>query len=140
MRRGVVALGAALGAGCGDGTEGSGEGDAAGGGSSGGVAGSSGGTQRWDAVYQMNRLRLATAPGDVFGGTQSLEMSVPRQDAELSNATDELLSPERDSLHLRYSSKFDAPFDVVGSSHNGAMIAAWLDGALVADFGPKAAP
>jgi hypothetical protein len=78
--------------------------------------------QRWDAVYQMDQIRLATA--DVFAGSQSLEFTVPQQMAELSNAVDKILAEERDVLFLRYYSKFQPPFDVVGSSHNGAMISA----------------
>jgi hypothetical protein len=79
---------------------------------------------RWDAVYQMNQLRMATERDNVFAGAQSLEMNVPQQDEELSNATDKVLTDERDVLFLRYYSKFQPPYDVVGSSHNGSMISA----------------
>lgn len=81
-------------------------------------------SQRWDVVYQMDQLRIATEGDDVYAGAQALEMSVPQQDDELSNATDKILTTERDVLFLRYYSRFQAPFDVVGSSHNGAMISA----------------
>jgi hypothetical protein len=37
---------------------------------------------------------------------------------------DRLVSPQLDALFLRYYSKFDASFDVTGSSHNGCMISA----------------
>lgn len=79
---------------------------------------------RWDNVYQENLIRFAAEPGNVFAGGKSLEFTVPQQDAELSNATDKIVSPERDELYLRYYSKFQAPFDVVGSSHNGSSISA----------------
>ncbi len=80
--------------------------------------------ENWDAVYQMQELRLATEPGNVYFGAQALEFTVPQQSAELSNATDKILTQERDALHLRYYSRFQPPYDVVGSSHNGSMISA----------------
>jgi hypothetical protein len=85
---------------------------------------------RWDAVYQRNQIRMATETENVFAGAQSLEFTVPEMDEELSNATDKVLTDERDVLFLRYYSKFQPPYDVVGSSHNGSMISAhyFIDG------------
>jgi hypothetical protein len=80
--------------------------------------------QVWDAVYQMPQIRIATEPENVYAGKQALELTVPQQDNELSNATDKILGQERDALFLRYYSKFQPPFDVVGSSHNGSSISA----------------
>jgi hypothetical protein len=80
--------------------------------------------QRWDAVYQLNQIGLATAAANVYAGDQALEFNVPQQNDELSNATDKILSDELDALFLRYYSKFQPPFDVEGSSHNGSMISA----------------
>jgi hypothetical protein len=80
--------------------------------------------QRWDAVYQENQIRFASEPGNFYAGKQALEFTVPQQNNELSNATDKIVNPERDVLFLRYYSKFQAPYDVVGSSHNGSMISA----------------
>lgn len=80
--------------------------------------------QRWDAVFQMDQIRLATEPQNLVAGQQALEFTVPQQDAELSNSTAKILTEELDVLYLRYYSKFDTPFDVVGSSHNGASISA----------------
>jgi hypothetical protein len=78
---------------------------------------------RWDAaVFQVDQIALSTAPEDVFAGNQALQFTVPQQDAELSNATDKVVSPELDVLYLRFYSKFRGPYDIVGSSHNGAMI------------------
>jgi hypothetical protein len=77
---------------------------------------------RWDAVYQLQEIRLASEPENVFFGQRSLEFNVPQQDAELSNATDKILTNELDVLYLRYYSRFQPPYDVVGSSHNGSMI------------------
>src|SRR5690606_1420143 len=85
---------------------------------------------RWDAVYQSDRIRFATEPENVYAGAQALEFEVPQQDAELSNATDKIVAPELDLLFLRYYAKFEPPYDVVGSSHNGSMISAhyFIDG------------
>ena len=85
---------------------------------------------RWDAVYQMDQIRMATETENVFAGSQSLEFTVPQQDEELSNATDKVVSDELDVLFFRYYSKFQPPYDVVGSSHNGSMISAhyFIDG------------
>jgi hypothetical protein len=80
--------------------------------------------QKWDVLYQMQQIRIATEAQNVFSGSQSLEFTVPQQNAELSNATDKILTNELDALYLRYYSKFQPPYDVVGSSHNGSMISA----------------
>lgn len=79
-------------------------------------------SQRYDAVY--NDVSLATAPADVYAGKQALEFTLPAQNTELSNAVDKVLSPEQDVVFMRYYSKFDTAFDVVGSSHNGGSISA----------------
>ncbi len=78
----------------------------------------------WDAVYQNQDVRIATEPGNFHGGQKGLEFKVPQMNGELSNATDKIVNPERDVLFLRYYSKFQPPYDVVGSSHNGSMISA----------------
>ena len=86
--------------------------------------------QRWDAVYQNQYVGIATDPANVYAGSQALEFTLPQQTAELSDATDKVVSPEQDVLFLRYYSKFMPPYDVVGSSHNGAGISAhyFVDG------------
>jgi hypothetical protein len=78
----------------------------------------------WESVHHYDRIQFATEGDDVFAGAQSLQFTIPQQDDELSNATNKWVSPELDALFLRYYSKFDAPYDVVGSSHNGSMISA----------------
>lgn len=80
--------------------------------------------KKWDAVYQMQEIRIATEPENIYAGQQALEFRVPQQNNELSNAVDKVLSQELDVLYLRYYSKFQPPYDVVGSSHNGSMISA----------------
>lgn len=85
---------------------------------------------RYDNVYQLDQIRFATEPENRYAGAQALEFTVPQQEAELSNAVDKVVSPELDVLFLRYYSKFQPPYDVVGSSHNGSMISAhyFIDG------------
>jgi hypothetical protein len=85
--------------------------------------------QVWDAVYQNQYVSIATEPANVNGGSQALEFTIPQQDAELSDAADKVLDEALDVLHLRYYSKFQPPYDVIGSSHNGASISAqYFDG------------
>jgi len=83
----------------------------------------------WNAGVYHN-ARIATESGNVFAGSQSLEFYSPQQDEELSNGVARGLSEELDILFLRFYSKFDGSFDVVGSSHNGGGISAhyFVDG------------
>jgi hypothetical protein len=80
--------------------------------------------KKWDNFYQQSGTAFSTSGDSVFAGKQSLEFTVPQQDAELSNAVDKLINPELDALYLRYYARFQAPYDVVGSSHNGSSISA----------------
>ncbi len=80
--------------------------------------------QRWDAVYQNQYVGLTVLAANVYAGKKALEFTLPQQTAELSDATDKVVSPEQDLLFLRYYAKFQPPYDVVGSSHNGSSISA----------------
>jgi hypothetical protein len=80
--------------------------------------------KNWSAVYQNQYVTIATDTANVYAGNKALEFTLPKQTAELSDATDKMISPERDVLFLRYYSKFQPPYDVVGSSHNGSSISA----------------
>ncbi len=75
---------------------------------------------KWDVAF--NNRSIATDPANVFAGKQSLEFLSPKQTTELSNGVARTLKEERDVLFLRWYSKFDGSFDVVGSSHNGGGI------------------
>lgn len=79
---------------------------------------------RWDAVYQNQYVGITTTAANVFVGKQAVEFTLPQETAELSDATDKVLTTEQDVLFLRYYSKFQPPYDVVGSSHNGSSISA----------------
>jgi MYXO-CTERM domain-containing protein len=77
---------------------------------------------RWDNTFQQDQTRIATETENVWAGAQSVEFTLPQQDAELSNAVVKAVAPEREVFFLRYYSKFSTPFDLVGSSHNGSVI------------------
>jgi len=81
-------------------------------------------TSRWSEAYHVANLRIATESGNVFHGGRALEFSVPKTGNEVSNTVVKYVSPERDSLFLRYYAKFDPSFNVIGSSHNGCTISA----------------
>lgn len=80
--------------------------------------------RKWDSVFQDRCIRIAEEAANVHGGRRALEFTVPRQEAELSNAVQKHLREERDILFLRYYSKFEKDFDQTGSSHNGGGISA----------------
>jgi hypothetical protein len=84
---------------------------------------------RWNAGVYHN-ADIETDGAHVYAGSPSLRFTSPRQDAELSNGVARAVSPELDLLFLRFYSKFDPSFDVVGSSHNGGGISAhyFVDG------------
>jgi hypothetical protein len=86
-----------------------------------GVAGLTG---RWNQAYHTANIRIATESGNVFGGGKALEFTVPQTTSEVSNTVVKFVNPERDALFLRFYSKFDAGFDVIGSSHAGGTISA----------------
>jgi hypothetical protein len=65
-----------------------------------------------------------TDPTNVYRGSKSLEFMLPQQTSELGDTADKLLAEEQDVFYLRYYSKFQPPFDVIGSSHNGTTISA----------------
>jgi hypothetical protein len=77
----------------------------------------------WNAGVYHNAEIEKTAV-NVFAGAQSLRFTSPKQAAELSNGVARAVFPERDLLFLRWHSKFESSFDVVGSSHNGGVISA----------------
>jgi hypothetical protein len=85
---------------------------------------------RWDQVYGGPDVSISTDPAHVFAGAKAVEFFVPQQDGEYGVSTVKLLSEGLDVIHLRYYSKFQGPFDVIGSSHNGSTVSAhyFVDG------------
>lgn len=76
-------------------------------------------SQRWDNVFQLSQTRIASETDHVHAGSKALEFTLPQQDSELANAVQKVLTNELDAIYVRYYSKFDPSFDVIGSSHNG---------------------
>jgi hypothetical protein len=85
-------------------------------------------TDRWDDVY--HDVAITRTAENVYAGAQALEFYVPQQDDEHSNTVAQRLETEYDVLYLRFYTRYDPNFDVVGSSHNGGGISAhyYVDG------------
>jgi hypothetical protein len=83
---------------------------------------------RWDNTYQESETAIVTDAGNVFAGSQSVAFTLPTNDAELSNAVEQVVSPEVDTLYLRWYQKIDGNDDIVGSHHNGGGISAHYQG------------
>lgn len=81
-------------------------------------------TSKWSEAYHSANIRIATEPSNVFAGGKSLELTVPQTSSEVSNTVAKVVSPGRDALFLRYYARYDAGFDVIGSSHNGSTMSA----------------
>jgi len=81
----------------------------------------------WTNFYQRDYVRLTREPSNVYAGKQALEFFNPKQSTELTNTLVKVLTREVSTLYLRYYSKFDTSFDVLGSSHNGSTISAHYD-------------
>ena len=79
-------------------------------------------SSRWNEAYHLPNLRIETNSANVFAGAKSLGMSVPVIKGEVSNTAIKYVNPELDVLFVRFYAKFDANFDVLGSSHNGSTI------------------
>ena len=84
---------------------------------------------RWNGLYQVSNARVSTESGNFFGGKKALEFTLPKTSGEVSNELTKILSPGRDTIFCRFYAKSDPAYNVVGSSHNGAMIqASYWDG------------
>ena len=79
-------------------------------------------TTRWNQAYHLQNLNIETAAANVFRGSKSLGMTVPTLNGEVSNTALKDVNPTLDVLFLRYHAKYDAGFNVRGSSHNGSTI------------------
>lgn len=87
------------------------------------------GTGRWNQVFQASNTRIATEAGSFFAGGKALQFTLPASNGEISNEAIKYISPAQDTVFVRFHAKFDSAFNVLGSSHNGAMIqASYWDG------------
>ena len=83
---------------------------------------------RWDNVYHFENISLVTGD-EGYDGSQSVRLTMPTGNSEVSNELMKNVEPAVDVLFLRYYSKYDPAFDIVGSSHNGStMSASYWDG------------
>jgi hypothetical protein len=82
--------------------------------------------RRWDQVFHVGTLGIATGSDGVHGGKRALEMTFPQKEGEVGNGLMKRLTHEQDVLFLRYYQKFDKGLDVrgAGSFHNGGSISA----------------
>jgi len=78
----------------------------------------------WDVLPHPKNINISTNSELIYGGKQALEIVIPQNTAEQSDGVNKLISPEQDVLFFRYYARFQSPFDVIGSSHNGASISA----------------
>lgn len=76
---------------------------------------------KWNAGV-MHQVRIAQESANVHAGGRALEFTAPQQAAEISNQVMRTLSPKLDRIFMRYYTRFDPGFAVVGSSHNGSSI------------------
>ncbi len=76
----------------------------------------------WNHVF--GRTKLTTDPEGVCHGKQAIEFSVAEKKVMGSFVARFLLDPaeQQDVVFLRYYSKFDAAYNVMGSAHNGGGI------------------
>lgn len=77
---------------------------------------------RWDARF--HEVALTKTAANVYAGAQAVEMTAPVQTQELSTAIAKVLDNTVDTLYLRYYSKYEGTFGIIGSSHNGSDISA----------------
>lgn len=75
----------------------------------------------WTTHY--NKTRLATEKENAFSGIKSLEFTIP-EDLGMASQAGVLLEKECDTIFLRYYSRFDTAYDVMGAAHNGGGISA----------------
>jgi hypothetical protein len=72
-------------------------------------AGASALTARWNEVFHSANLRIATEPGNVFAGSKAIEMSVPKQSAEVSNNLIRYVRWARVTTAIRFQRTTAAP-------------------------------
>ena len=79
---------------------------------------------KWDEVYQLPNIKIASEADNVFGGTKALEFSLPISANEVANSLGKHLSPQRDTVFIRAYTKFDSGYAVSGSNHDGLRLSA----------------
>lgn len=81
-------------------------------------------TSKWDSVFQLANMRIASETDNRYAGLRALEITIPSGSAEVSNELRKRLSPMRDTVFIRAYTKFGASNSVIGSSHNNLWLSA----------------
>ncbi|MCI0723589.1 MAG: Ig-like domain-containing protein [Acidobacteria bacterium] len=81
-------------------------------------------TNNWNEAYHLEHTRIATEAGNVFAGSRALEFKLPQQSTEVANSAVKYINPTEDTIFLRAYTKFEAGYNIIGSSHNGLVIQA----------------
>ncbi len=79
---------------------------------------------KWDSVFQLKNMRIASNAGEYYGGSKAVAITIPSGSAEVSNELRKRLSPTRDTVFIRAYTKFGANNSVIGSSHNNLWLSA----------------
>ena len=79
---------------------------------------------KWDNVFQLQNIRIATEAGNFFAGSKALEFSLPITATEVANSLGKHFNPGHDTVFLRAYTKFDPGYMVNGSNHNGLRLSA----------------
>lgn len=81
------------------------------------------GSGKWDDGYGLNNIRISSEPGNFWAGKKAAEFTLPKTSGEVSiEIYKEKNLPKQDVIFLRFYSKYDTGFDVLGSSHNGVFV------------------
>jgi hypothetical protein len=81
--------------------------------------------RKWDVWYWDQYMSITEEAANVNGGRRALQITMPKQHHGYAVAMDRTLAEKRDTLFLRFYSKFDSGFGVRGTSmHNGGSMAA----------------
>jgi hypothetical protein len=79
---------------------------------------------RWGNGSGLIRMRIATESANVFSGNKAMEFNLPVTSTEISSSLWRLLSPEQDTVYMRFYQKFDAGYNIPGGNHNGITLSA----------------
>lgn len=81
-------------------------------------------TSRWDNVFHLSNMQIASETGKYYSGSKAIEITIPAGFTEVSNGLQKRLSPSRDTVFIRAYTKFGAGNSVIGSSHNNLWLSA----------------
>lgn len=77
---------------------------------------------KWNEAYHTEDIRIATEAGNYYSGAKALEFTIPKTNTEISNTLMKYINPTQDVVFIRFYTKYNDAFNVLGSSHNGSTI------------------